>query len=78
MSKIKEEQVTALLICPHWPASLWWMLVKDLMIAPALPLPPAREIVTTKDKEPIKVYLDPLVALLISGAATPKPAPAMI
>ena len=67
VTKIKEERVTALLICPQWPASLWWSLVRDMMVAPPLPLPPARDIIKTLDGEPMRVFLDPLVALLISG-----------
>ena len=68
VSKIKEEKVTALLIAPHWPASLWWGLVRDMMIAWPLVLPPARSIVRARGGEPMKVFLDPLTALLVSGA----------
>ena len=64
---VKVQRVEALLICPRWPSSLWWPLLEDLMLEPPLPLPPLRRVVETKDGAELGVYMDPLVALLISG-----------
>ena len=66
LNKIVEEEIEAILICPHWPSSLWWLMVEDLLLAPPLPLPPFREILTPVQGN-IEVYLEPLVATLISG-----------
>ena len=66
LNKVKEEKITAILVCPHWPTSLWWLQAKELVVRPALPLPPFKTI-TTAQGGGTRVYLDPLEALLISG-----------
>ena len=66
LNKVVDKQITAILICPMWPSSLWWLRVKSLLLAPPLPLPSYKEILTSIQGE-LKVYLEPLVALLISG-----------
>ena len=67
VQKVKKEGITAILICPFWPTSLWWLLVQELMVAPPLPLPPYKLSTRNMTGGPVKVYLDPLQALLISG-----------
>ena len=66
VNKVKREKIVAILVCPHWPTSLWWMQVKELAVMPALPLPSFRKI-TRGEGGRVQVYLDPLEALLISG-----------
>ena len=68
VNKIREEKITAILVCPHWPTSLWWLQVKELVVRPALPLPPFRKITRAQGGNH-QVYLDPLEALLLSGDA---------
>ena len=65
--KVKEEGIMAILICPYWPTSLWWLLVQELIVAPPLPLPPYKVSTRNMRGGPVGVYLDPLQALLISG-----------
>ena len=66
INKVKEDRITAVLICPHWPTSLWWLLLKDLLVAPPLPLPPYKLSTRNMEGGPVGVYLDPLQALLLS------------
>ena len=61
-NKVKEEKITAILICPHWPTSLWWLQVKELVVKPALPLPTFKRITTAQGSK-TQIYLDPLEAL---------------
>ena len=66
LNKVVEKKVTAILICPEWPSSLFWMQLQKLILAPPLLLPPFKEILTPMNGE-LKVYLEPPVAVLISG-----------
>ena len=67
LNKVVEEQVTAILVCPAGPSALWWMQLQALLIAPPMTLPSFKEILTPMEGE-MKVYLEPLVAVLISGS----------
>ena len=67
VNKVKRENISAILICPHWPSSVWWLQVKELVVRPALPLPNFRQITRSTAGGEVQVYLDPLEALLISG-----------
>ena len=67
LNKVKREKVSAILVCPRWPASLWWMQLSELVVKPALPLPPFRQITATATGGEAQVFLDPLEAYLISG-----------
>ena len=42
--KLKQERVDALLVCPYWPTSMWFLLVQEMLLAPPLSLPPFRMI----------------------------------
>ena len=66
VNKVKRERISAILICPHWPSSLWWLQVKELVVRPGLPLPNFRRITRSTVGGEVQVYLDPLEALLIS------------
>ena len=66
LNKVQEEGITAILVCPWWPSSLWFLQVQSLLLAPPYPLPPFKEILIPEEGE-LKVYLEPLVAVLISG-----------
>ena len=67
MNKIRDEKIDAILVCPEWPASLWWMQVKQMLVAPPFPLPPFRQSLLPVGQKPIQVFLDPLVAVHVSG-----------
>ena len=68
-NKVKKEKLEAILVCPAWPSSLWFLQVQKLMVAPPFPLPPYKQALLPVGEETIKVYLDPLVAVHISGRA---------
>lgn len=65
--KVKEEKIRALLICPYWPTALWWGVLTDMLVEPPMPLPHYKSIVSHYTLEGKIPYLDPLVALHISG-----------
>ena len=64
---VREQGITAVLVCPHWPTALWWSLVVEMMVVPPLPLPHYKVALRTVDGGQIQPYLDPLVAVLISA-----------
>ena len=65
--KIKDQKIRAILICPQWPMALWWGLLLDMMVEPPMILPHYRTILQTPDNTPVTPYLDPLVALHVTG-----------
>ena len=67
LSKLREEKIDAILICPLWPTAMWWLLVQNLLVKPPFPLPHYKEIVTQVSGGEITVNLEPLVACYISG-----------
>ena len=67
LQKVKLERVEAILVCPQWPSALWWTLVLEMLVAPPLPLPHYRSCLTAMYVTRIEPYLDPLVAVYISG-----------
>ena len=67
LNKVKEEKIEAILVCPQWPTSMWWLLVQNMLQKPPFPLPHFREIVTHVSGGPMTVFLEPLVACHISG-----------
>ena len=67
LNKIKRERILAILICPHWPSSMWWGLLQEMLVENPLPLPPYRTSTRMLDGTLVRVYLDPLQALLVSG-----------
>ena len=64
---VREQGIAAILICPQWPTSLWWALVMEMMVVPPLPLPHYKEAVKAVGGGQVHPYLDPLVAVHISG-----------
>ena len=64
---IKDQRIRAILVCPQWPSALWWGLVTEMMVEPPMLLPHYRSILRTLDNSPVSPYLDPLVALHLSG-----------
>ena len=64
--RIKDQGIRAILVCPRWPSALWWGLMTEMMMEPPLKLPYYKRIVRTLNNSPVP-YLDPLVALHISG-----------
>ena len=67
ISKIKEQRIRGLLICPQWPTALWWGLLSEMLVEPPMRLPYYKSILKTPDSSPVQPYLDPLVALHVSG-----------
>ena len=67
---IKDQRIRAVLVCPQWPSALWWSLVAEMMVEPPMVLPYYKNILKTLDGSPVRPYLDPLVALHISGKNT--------
>ena len=65
--RIRQQQIRAVLVCPQWPTSLWWPLVLEMLVEPLLPLPHYKSVLTVVEGGPIQPYLDPLVALHLSG-----------
>lgn len=64
---VREQSIEAVLICPQWPSALWWPVVVGMLVAPPLPLPHFRSILTPVKERKLHPYLDPLVAVHISG-----------
>ena len=65
--RIRDQKIRVTLVCPHWPTALWWGLMQDMMVEPPMMLPHYRTILKTLDSSPVIPYLDPLVALHLSG-----------
>ena len=65
--KVKDERLRAILICPQWPTALWWGLLIEMMVEPPMVLPHYRSIVQILQADQSLPYLEPLVALHISG-----------
>ena len=65
--KVKGERLRAILICPQWPTALWWGLLQEMIVEPPLVLPHYRSIVEIFHQDQTLPYLEPLVALHISG-----------
>ena len=65
--KVKGERLRAILICPQWPTALWWGLLQEMIVEPPLVLPHYRSIVEIFQADQSLPYLEPLVALHISG-----------
>ena len=64
---VREQGIRAVLICPRWPSALWWPVVTEMMLGPPLPLPHYRAVLKAVDGGQIQPYLEPLVAVQISG-----------
>ena len=64
---IKDQRIRAVLVCPQWPSALWWGLMAEMMVEPPMELPYYKNILRTLDGSPLRPYLDPMVALHISG-----------
>ena len=67
LQKVKEEKIRAILVCPKWPTSLWWSMVLEMLVEPPYPLPYYRHSLQAMNGGPVQCYLEPLVALHISG-----------
>ena len=65
--KIRDQRIRAILVCPQWPTALWWGLLLDMMVEPPMLLPHYKTILETQDNTPVVPYLDPLVALHVTG-----------
>ena len=65
--KIKDQRIRVILVCPQWPTALWWGLLLDMMVEPPMLLPHFKTILETQDNSPVGPYLDPLVALHLTG-----------
>lgn len=70
LQKIKLEGIKAILICPRWPSSMWWTLATDMLVEPPLSLPHSHSALENLTGKSIQCYLDPLVAMVVSGATT--------
>ena len=62
LHKIKDEKVEVIMVIPHWPTSLWWPLILELMVEPLLPLPHYKMILSMTNHLDLP-YLNPLVAV---------------
>ena len=67
LQMLRSQKIEALLVCPKWPTSLWWPLVEMMMVAPPLPLPALTLAVETPTGVMPSMYMNPLVALHVSG-----------
>ena len=68
---VREQKISALLVCPKWPSALWWPTVVEMMVQPPLPLPHYKKILRTVDGSQLQPYLEPLVAVHISAKISP-------
>ena len=67
LKMVREQGISAILVCPKWPSALWWPTVLEMMVGPPLLLPYYKRILTTVDGSPLQPYLEPLVGVLISA-----------
>ena len=67
IQKVREENIRAVLIVPHWPSALWWPHLMEMMEAPPLFLPHYKEALTVMRQSQELPYLEPLVALHLLG-----------
>ena len=68
LQRVRDQKIRAVLVCPHWPTSMWWPLVLDMMVEPLLPLPYYQQALVTVDGGPVQPYMEPLVAIHLSGS----------
>ena len=66
-NKVKKEKLEVILVCPAWPTSLWYLQVVKMMVSPPFPLPTYKQALIPVGQDRIQVFLDPLVAVHISG-----------
>ena len=67
LQKVQKQKIRAVLVCPQWPTALWWPLVVEMLVEPILPLPHYKEAVLRLDQAQVLPYLEPLVAVHVSG-----------
>ena len=68
LQRVRDQKIRAVLVCPHWPTSMWWPLVLDMMVEPLLPLPYYQQALETVDGGQVQPYMEPLVAIHLSGS----------
>ena len=66
---VREQRISAILVCPQWPTALWWSMVVEMLVVPPLPLPHYRQSLKVVGEDQVLPYLDPLVAVYISAEA---------
>ena len=67
LQRVRDQGIRAVLVCPHWPTSMWWPLVLDMMVEPLLPLPYYHQALEMIDGSRIQPYMEPLVAIHLLG-----------
>ena len=75
--QIEEQQIRAILICPQRPSALWWTSLMKLMEEPPLQLPYFKQCLRALNNDLPLPYLDPLVALHVSGKSLTSAQPNM-
>lgn len=65
LQRIREQEITAVMIIPKWPSALWWPMVQELMVGQPLTLPHYTECLEMVDMNRDLPYLHPLVAVLL-------------
>ena len=75
--QIEDQGIRAIVICPQRPSALWWTLMMRLMEEPPLKLPYYKQSVKALHNNRPLPYLDPLVALHVSGKSLTSAQPNM-
>ena len=75
---VREQGISAVLVCPQWPTALWWPSVVEMMVGAPLPLPYYKEALVMVGKGNLQPFLDPLVAVHISAKILPQAIDAQI
>ena len=65
LQRIREQEISAVMIIPKWPSALWWPMVQELMVGQPLSLPHYTECLEMVDRNRDLPYLHPLVAVLL-------------
>ena len=69
LREVEEQQIEAILICPHWKWALWWPHLSKMLVQPIQRLPASHLCLSYPDSTKLVEFsMDPLVAAQ-SGAA---------
>ena len=64
---VRDQEISAVLVCPQWPSALWWPTVVEMMVGPPILLPHFKKILRMVGEGHLQPYLEPLVAVHISA-----------
>ena len=69
---VREQEISAVLVCPQWPTAIWWPFIVEMMVGAPLPLPYYKEALVMVGEGILQPFLDPLVVVHLSAVILPQ------